>query len=194
MQQNHLEGKNHVSIQAGGDVNAPIHIDHVGDVYAPHPLGITYAVEKVRGTSVPVPSIQKFAGWAAFSSLLTVVANAVAVLGFFGVSVHQLANVSVFLLVGFGLSYTIWITCRVLRKSGRIETGFCGWTMTQDSHQRLIFEKVSAICPICGGRVLLRSLPQGSNLPYIGVCEREPHLHLFTFDRTTMSGDHCSLG
>lgn len=193
MEQNCPKGKNHVFIQAGKDVSGPIHIDHVGDVYVPQALGITYTVEKVRGTSVPVRTIQNVAGWTAFLSILGFLANIFGVISFFGVSGAALQPVliPVFAVVGLTMACAL-STCSSLRK-GLFVKLFGDWGVREDHNQRLIFEKVCAICPICGGRVFLRSLPEGSDFRCMGMCERNPQLHALTFDPTTMFGSHYPI-
>jgi hypothetical protein len=192
MEQNRPKGKNHVFIRAGKDVSGPIHIDHVGDVYAPHPLGVTYAVEKARETSLRVPSIQKVAGWTAFLSALGVLANVLGVISFFGVSGTALQPALIPIFVVLGLSAAVLRTCSSLKKGLFVRLSG-DWGVREDDDQRLSFEKVGAICPICSGRVFLRSLPPGSDFRCMGMCEKNPQLHAFTFDPTTMFGSHYPI-
>jgi hypothetical protein len=192
MEQNNPKGKNHIFIRAGKDVSGPIHIEHVGDVYAPHTLGISYAMEKVHRTSIPISSVQKVAGCTAFLSGLGVVADLLGVLNFFGVSGAALQPALIPIFVVLGLSAAVYFTCCSLKKGLFVRLSG-DWGVREDGNQRLSFEKVGAIRPICGGRVFLRSLPPGSDFRCMGMCEKNPQLHAFTFDPTTMFGSHYPI-
>jgi len=191
VEQTHVHGKNPVVLRAGGNVSGN-HIGHIGDIYAPQFPQVEYLTEKTQGISIHnyIPSIQKAAFWTFLGSLSSFVANIVTILGFFGVS-GAIRTPSIlwslcFFLAVLTLSLMVVAICRFLQNGGFVRL-FGNWGMIQDESQRLLLAKLCAQCP-CGGRIMLRPPPKGSNEPCIGRCEKNPRQHTFTFDPITRLG------
>ncbi|MBF7731106.1 hypothetical protein [Pseudomonas sp. N040] len=50
------------------------------------------------------------------------------------------------------------------------------------------FVRFTGDCPLCSGRVLLMPGKPEHSLPLVGRCSESPHAHVFSFDRTRLSG------
>lgn len=52
------------------------------------------------------------------------------------------------------------------------------------------FVRFSGDCPICSGRVLLMKGKPDQRLPIVGRCIESPYAHVYSFDRTRLSGTY----
>ncbi len=52
------------------------------------------------------------------------------------------------------------------------------------------FVRFTGDCPICSGRVELMSGKPEHRLPLVGRCVESPHAHVFSFDRTQLTGHY----
>jgi hypothetical protein len=182
VEQNRVHGKNPVVIGTGRD--AEIHIEHVGDIYAPQLPTVRYLTEKTLQTRISVPAVQKGATWTCLIAGLGLVGNVLGILGWFGMSGPDLApSLLMPCLIVAAVALCFAVSFRLLR-TGVFQGLFGNWGIREDENRRLIVEKLQAICPICGDRIVLQ---RRSNQPCVGKCEKHGP-HAFTFDPTTMSG------
>jgi hypothetical protein len=63
-------------------------------------------------------------------------------------------------------------------------------TLIETDEDGLVYwSKVVAHCPICAGQVDIEGTPEHFGLNTVGICERNPRMHIFTFDKTVMIGE-----
>jgi len=55
----------------------------------------------------------------------------------------------------------------------------------------LLLTSYDSLCPVCGGKVLLRSTRK-KNIGYIAECQRHPKGHTFSFDHVLLTGEQLT--
>lgn len=63
-----------------------------------------------------------------------------------------------------------------------------------EGNQWTRFVRFSADCPICSGKIELLPGKPEHRLPLVGRCAESPHAHVFSFDRTQLTGYYIGPG
>lgn len=59
-----------------------------------------------------------------------------------------------------------------------------------DKQRWIRLVRYTADCPLCGGEVELMPGKPDQRLPLVGRCIESPHIHVFSFDRTSLQGSY----
>jgi hypothetical protein len=91
-----------------------------------------------------------------------------------------LSHILLFVLIIIGAGAKKYYTLKFAR------LGNLSFEIGEDEKSYLT--EIAGICPICSSEVVLKNMPQGPGLKWMGICTWNRDMHTFSFDYTTFTG------